>query len=43
MQYLEQMFADSLEFSQDITVDDYESISQAIFDKFEALPTTLGA
>ena len=37
------MFADSLEYSKDITVADYEEIAKAIFDKFDALPTELGA
>ena len=43
VQYLEQMFADSLEFSQNMTPADYEAIAQSIFTIHNELPTEVTA
>ena len=43
VQYLEQMFADSLEFSKNMTPADYEAIAQSIFTIHNELPTEVTA
>jgi hypothetical protein len=41
--YLEEMFSDSLEFSENLTEADYDSIATAIFANFDGLSSELGA